>query len=75
MKNILIIILAIVSLFLLAYSFIKADEATKARMEAEELKDQAVQLQQNALDMAATARMQEAEAMRFKAELEACKSK
>lgn len=66
-------IAVLVSLSFLIYSFIKADEADKARVEAEarrveaeELKDQAVQLQQDALDEAAKARKAEADALEQK---------
>ena len=60
-------IAVLVSLSFLIYSFIKADEADKARveaearrLEAENLKDQAVKLQQDAFDEAANARKAEA---------------
>ena len=60
----------LVSLSFLIFSFIKADEADKARIaadeqriEAEKLKDQAIELQQKALDETAKARTAEAEAL------------
>ncbi|MEQ9468318.1 MAG: hypothetical protein RLN88_12970 [Ekhidna sp.] len=78
-KNIPIILLSITTLFFLLYAFIKADEAEKAgimaeeqRWEAEKLRDQAMALQEAAQEAAAMARQVEAEAR--KALLE-CQSK
>ncbi|MEQ6165575.1 High-affnity carbon uptake protein Hat/HatR [Ekhidna sp. MALMAid0563] len=68
-------IAVLVSLSFLIYSFIKADEAEKARIaadeqriEAEKLRDQAVQLQEAAQQSAAEARAAEADALAQKEE-------
>ena len=72
-KNIVIIFLILVSMTLIVYAKIKANEAEKAASEAqlskeegEKLRDAAVMLQQNALEEAAKARAAEAEALRQK---------
>lgn len=62
MKNILIIVLVIVSLFLLAYSFIKADEADKARIAADAQRSEVERLRDEAVSQANEARLAQAEA-------------
>ena len=78
-KNILIILLILSNLFFVVYAFIKADEASKsqilaneARAESETLRDEAVMLQQKAQESAAEAMNQMQLA---KKALEDCQSK
>lgn len=80
-KNILIGVLTFITLTILMYSFVKADEADKARIEAVQSRDQAVQLQMQADQLrmeaanhAAEAKRQEAIAIKMKEQLEACKA-
>lgn len=79
-KNIVIVVLVIVSLFFVFYAFIKADEAAKAGIEAQMQREQAELLQkeadvlkEEALMVATEAKRQEAIAIAMKNELEACK--
>ncbi|MEP1033330.1 hypothetical protein [Ekhidna sp.] len=75
-------IMVLVCLSFLIYSFIKADEANKARVMAEEqrleavrLQEMAVELQMRAQEAAAEAKRQEAISLELKDALELCKSR
>lgn len=81
-KNILIIILGITTIFFLIYAFIKADEATKAAMEAQMERDEAVLLLKQAEELKAEAERQAEKSRRLRAianelraALEECKAK
>lgn len=78
-KTIIITILALTTTFSMVYAFIKADEAEKAAVEAQNQRSQVIRLEelaeelkQQALNAAAEARMAQAEAERMLAE---CQSK
>lgn len=81
-KNITIILLVLLSSTFLIYAFIKADEAEKANIEAEEQRKNAIELQElavkhkeQALTVAAEAKRLEAQALELKDALVACQSK
>ncbi len=81
-KNIVIVILILVSATLVIYSYIKAKEAEKAAQEvqltiqaAERHSKEAVQFQERALHAAADAYKQKKESERLMSELQKCQSK
>lgn len=71
-------IMALMSLSFMIYAFIKADEAEKAaylsRQEAEQLRDEALVLQEAAQESAAEAKRQEVLSLDLREALEACKA-
>ena len=80
LKNILITVLSILCTLLFFYSFLKADEAQKAMLEAQAQRNEAIILQkeadklkEDALMSAAEAKRMESEAMRLREELNNCK--
>ena len=75
-------VMALMCLSLLVFAFIKADEADKAgmaaeeqRIEAERLKDASIALQQKVLDQVAQARVAEVHTKDIAAQLAACRAK
>ncbi|MEO9485575.1 MAG: hypothetical protein ABJG47_19095 [Ekhidna sp.] len=74
-KNILIVILTLVAIFFLLYSFIKADEAEKSAIEAQVERERAVELQNMATEAAAEAQRQTALAVKLAVELKDCQAR
>jgi hypothetical protein len=81
-KNIVIVILIVLCGLFAIFSKVKASEASgeraraqAAQTESEKLRDQAVQLQKNALDEATNARIAETKALVLAEQLRNCQSK
>lgn len=74
LKTIAISFLLLSQVSLIIFVKIKASDAEMSRIEAEDARDEAMQLQQRTLNEAAKARMAEAHALNLSEQLKKCQS-